>query len=292
MTYTDPTVRSQELGAELRALRESSGLTLTDSARHIDASVSKLSRIESGMGSPTGEDVSALLVVYGITGPKRREILALAREAERRGWWQRNRPGYADRLRTLVALESNAEAIVNFETVVVPGLLQTGEYTRAIMIECGYVPSHEVEERMVTRLHRHSLLRRARPPQLLGIIDEPVLHRRIGGRDVLRRQLEHLMNVASQPHIRIRVVPRSVAAHAGIDGAFTLLRRPHASPVVFLENLTSSLFLEESAEIDKYESALRTLSEQALDERQSVEMINALANRLDTEASRTCDPPR
>lgn len=188
---SNPTVRGQELGEELRLLRESAGLTLTDAAGRIDASASKLSRIESGLCGALTEDVAALLAVYQVTGTKRRELLTLARESAQRGWWQRNQPDFPQRLRTLISLESKADSIVNFEGMVMPGLLQTGEYARAIMTECGYVPENEVEDRMVTRLRRHSVLLRRHPPHLHALIDELVLHRLVGGRDILRRQMEH-----------------------------------------------------------------------------------------------------
>lgn len=285
MSRPDPTVRGQELGEELRAIREAAGLTIHRAARRIDASPAKLSRVETGMRSAMVEDVAALLAVYDVTGAKRRELLNLARETEQRGWWQRNRPDFAQRQRTLIGLESKADRIVNFETVVIPGLLQTGEYTRAIMTECGYVPEDEIEGRMVARLKRHSILLRQRPPQLDAIIDELVLHRLVGGRDVLRRQLEHLVECSQRLNITIRVVPNAGHAHAGIDGSFILVRRSGFPAVVFVDSLTSSLFLEDRSEIASYESVLRRLSSSALDERQSIELIGELAKRLDTEAS-------
>lgn len=133
----NPTVRGQELGEQLRALREQCGLNLHDAAEHLDASASKLSRIETGRCSPPVEDIGALLAIYGVRGDQRRDLLALAREAERRGWWQRDRPTFPERQRTLISLESRAEQIVTFDTVVVPGLLQTCEYTRALMEDSG-----------------------------------------------------------------------------------------------------------------------------------------------------------
>ncbi|SFB20783.1 Transcriptional regulator, contains XRE-family HTH domain [Amycolatopsis marina] len=281
MTEPDPTVRGQELGEALRGLRERAGLSLADAAKRIDASASKLSRLENGKRAAPIEDVAALLAVYGTTGRPRTQLLGLAREVGERGWWQRNRPSFAERQNTLVSLESRALTITNFEGMTVPGLLQTGEYTRSLMIECGHVPENEVEARMVTRLRRHSILRRQSPPGLVAIIDELALHRLIGGPDVLRRQLDHLVELATYPNIELRVVPNDGSAHAGINGAFTVLRRPEGTPVVFLENLTSSLFLEERHEIARYEYATRELLARALDAAQSVRRIAMLARRLD-----------
>lgn len=277
----DPTVRGQELGEALRALRRRAGLGIDDAAVRIDASKSTLSRMENGKRTAAAEDVAALLAVYGSTGPERTRLLTLAREADVRGWWQHDRPPFAQRQQTLVSLESRALAITNFEGMSIPGLLQTGEYTRAMMLESGLIPHEEVEGRMVTRMHRHAVLRRDRPPRLLALIDELALHRVIGGRDVLRRQLEQLVETATRPNVDIRVVPNT-RAHAGINGAFTLLQRPEGEPVVFLENLTSSLFLEEKHEIERYEHATRELLRHSLDAAQSVRHIAALARRMDT----------
>ncbi len=278
----EPTVRGQELGQLLRAYRERAELSLADVGARIDASASKISRMENGKRYASTEDVAAMLALYRVTGPQRAELLALARESGRRGWWQRDTPGFVERQQTLISLESRARAITNFDDTIVPGLLQTGEYTRSMMIESGLVADDEVENRMVTRLQRHSVLLRSHPPYLMAIIDELALCRMIGGRDVLRRQLQHLVELAARPNIDIRVVPNT-RTHAGVNGAFTVLRRAEGSPVVFLENLTSSMFLEEPQEIERYEYATRELLTHALDTAQSVEHIAAQANRLDVE---------
>lgn len=198
----DPTVRAEELGQALHALRVGTELTLADAGTMIDASASKVSRIEGGKRGVAVEDVAALLAVYRVTGPCRAELLALAREADRRGWWQRHRPDFPERQRTLISLEARAATITNFEGMNVPGLLQTGEYTRSMMIESGIVPDGEVEQRMVTRLDRHAVLRRRDAPKLVAIIDELALHRVVGGPDVMRRQLEYLVEQAANPASR------------------------------------------------------------------------------------------
>ncbi|CAM02937.1 helix-turn-helix protein [Saccharopolyspora erythraea NRRL 2338] len=284
MSEPDPTVRGQELGEELRGLREASGLSLADVAKRIDASASKLSRLETGRRAIAVEDVAALLAIYGVNGTQRRELLALAREAQRRGWWQRDRPGFAERQRTLVSLEAKADRIVNFEGMVIPGLLQTGEYTRALLAARGELGDEEIERRMVVRLRRHAVLRGEFAPRLLAVVDELALHRIVGGRDVLRRQLEHLVESTLRPNISVRVVP-NIGTPAASAKAFQILERAGAPTVVFLENLGSSLFLEERHEIEMYGSLLRGLLAVALDEPESVKFIAELARRLGREAS-------
>lgn len=279
---SDPTVRAQELGEALRVLREEANLSVRTAGARIDASASKISRLENGKNAVAIDDVAALLAVYQVTGPRRRKLLDLAREADHRGWWQRNTLNFAERQETLMSLESRALAITSFEPIVVPGLLQTGEYTRAIMVESGIVDDDDVESRMITRLQRHSVLLRRQPPELLAIIDELALRRVIGGRDVLRRQLEHLVEMAQRPNIAIRIVLNADRGHPGIDGGFLVIRRPEGTPVVFLANLTSSLFLEESAEIAQYEQVTRELINHALDPAESLRYLGEQARRLDS----------
>lgn len=182
-------------------------------------------------------------------------------------------------------MEAKADSIINFETIIVPGLLQTGEYTRALMKKCGYVPDAEIEDRMISRLHRHSVLFRRNPPDLVAIIDELVLHRLVGNRDIMRRQLEHLLEVAEHSNITIRVVPNDGRTHDGIEGCFIMVRRAGLPAVVFVEGLTSGLFLEERTEVSSYESVVRSLSHCALDKRHSAELIATMAQQLETEAS-------
>ncbi|GAB2671427.1 helix-turn-helix transcriptional regulator [Saccharopolyspora gloriosae] len=290
MASQEITVRGQELGTWLREFRVEAGLALADAATRIDLSAGQLSRVEHGRRRPRLELVTALLAIYGITGARRRSTVALAREESGDGWWHRDRPDFPERQRTLISLESRATSIVGFEGVLVPGLLQTGEYTRALMSESSLVAPDEVERRMVTRLHRHRVLRRDDAPALTAIIDELALRRVIGGVEVQRRQLEHLLELAQWPRIRIHVVANS-GAHAGVNGSFSLLRQPEGPDVVFLENLTCSLFIEDAVEIATYETAVRELLTQALTQTQSSEVIASLATAMDAEADSTWSPP-
>jgi transcriptional regulator with XRE-family HTH domain len=290
-TDSDPTVRAQELGEALRALREEANISVRTAGARIDASASKISRLENGKNAVTIDDVAALLAIYAVTGPRRRKLLDLAREAEHRGWWQRSAPTFAERVETLHSLESRALTITCFDLAVIPGLLQTGEYTRAIMTESGLVDEDDVENRMVIRLQRHSVLLRRQPPGLLAIIDELALRRVIGGRAVLRRQLEHLVEMAHRPNVVIRVLLNADRAHAAIDGGFVVIRRPEGTPVVFLEHLTSSLFLEDRQEIAQYETVTRELLNHALDPAESVQYLARQARRLDTGALNDEQPP-
>ncbi|MCA1228992.1 helix-turn-helix transcriptional regulator [Saccharopolyspora sp. 6M] len=284
------TVRGQELGTWLREFRTAAGMSLAAASARIDWSLSQLSRVESGRRTPRVEAVAALLAVYGITGARRTSALALARDQGRDGWRYPDRPDFPERQRTLISLESRATSIVGYEGMLVPGLLQTGEYTRALMSDSGLVDPEAVEGRMVTRLDRHRLLRRDDAPPLVAIIDELALRRVIGGVDVQRRQLEHLLELGRWPRIRIHVLANS-GAHAGVNGSFALLRQADGPDVVFLENLTCSLFVEDPAEIATYESAVRNLLTQTLTQTQSSEVIASLATVMDGEADDPWSPP-
>lgn len=290
MPSQEITVRSQELGERLREFRAGAELTINEAGRRIDLSTSQLSRIETGRRRPHVETVAALLAVYGVTGARRKTAVALAREVGEAGWWHRDRPDFPERQHTLISLESRADRIVDYEGMLIPGLLQTGEYTRALMADSKLVPESEVEQRMVTRLRRHAVLRRRDAPTLIAVVDELALRRVIGGADVQRRQLEHLLEMGRWPNIRVRVVPNA-GAHAGVNGSFSLLRQPDGPTVVFLENLTCSLFVEDRSEIATYETAVRSLLTQALTETQSSEVIASLATAMDAEADSTWSPP-
>ncbi|MET8757474.1 helix-turn-helix transcriptional regulator [Lentzea sp. NPDC004782] len=275
------TVRAEELGDELRRLREAAGFSLERAGELIDASATKMSRIENGLREGSTEDIAALLAIYGCVGPRRTELLRLAHEVDRRGWWQRTKPTFDERVRTLLNLEKKADLIVNYECMNVPGLIQFPDYTRALMIECEMVPADEVEARMTTRMQSHSVLDRPKPPRLLALIDEWVLCRLIGSPAIMAAQLRHLAQSAERSNISVRVIPNQ-GAHAGLNGAFWLLKRDNGHKVVYLENLTSSLFLEEPEEIEIYETAIRHLVRRALPAEESVRMITELARRWET----------
>jgi transcriptional regulator with XRE-family HTH domain len=279
MKSVDQTVRRQELGHELRALRTGAHFSLREAAQVIDVSESKLSRIETGHRNAPIDDIASLLTLYRADSEKRAHLLALAREADEVGWLQASRPNFAQHQHTLITLESKAEQIVNFEPLVVPGLLQTGEYTHAIMAESGVVPENEIDGRLMTRSRRQSVLARRNPPKLLALIDELVLHRTLGGAEVLHRQLWHLIRISGQLNISIRVVPNG---HVGASGSFAVLRLPDRNPVVFLGSLTSNLFVERSEDVSLYERTLERLAACALDEEESIAAIATAARSLET----------
>jgi transcriptional regulator with XRE-family HTH domain len=277
----DSTVRIEVLGEELRRLREACGMTLMEVVTRVGISESYLSRIENGKRAPSPEDVSALLVVYRVTGDERLELLTLAKKAGQPGLWQREGTSES-RFATLKVLESRATSLVTFEPLMIPGLLQTMPYADACLRRLLMLEEQDaVDERVVGRIHRQSVLRRFGAPQLVAIIGEAALRCPIGGREVLHDQLRYLVEVADRSNITLRIVPTSVGGHPGLLGSFLRMRFDNRPSVVFLEQQTSSLFLEDHSEVNIYDKAIVELLSVALSEENSVRLVAELAVTLE-----------
>jgi transcriptional regulator with XRE-family HTH domain len=270
------TVRARGLGAELRELREQNHFTTREVAKRLGWSASTVSRTETGQRNISSEDVAALLALYGVAGKEREHLLALAREANQPGWWETRHPGLPSQLTALIGFESEATRIIDVELILVPGLLQTPEYMRALM-EGGGVPTAEAETRIATRLGRQALLSRPQPPEVVTIVDEAALHRPIGGREVMVGQLHHLARVAKYPNITVLVVPYSVGAHPGVNGSFVVLEFAKARTIVHLEHKRSSLFLDDPEDTAPFAASVDTLRDIALNPADSVGFLTAMA---------------
>jgi len=272
-----PTVRRRRLGYELRRLREKAGLTIDDVAGQMDCSASKISRIETGHSGVTPRDVRKLLDIYEVVGPEGDELVQIARDARQKGWWH---PYSRVLTSAFVGLEAEASAIQAYEQQVVPGLLQTAEYARAMMRAARPdIDDDEVERRVHVRMRRQSLLGKEHPVDLWAVLDEAVLSRPVGGDAVMRAQLAALVEAADCPNVTLQVLPFDVGAHAGMDGTFTILSFPNPAdpPVVFAENATGGLFIEKSEELRKYEAIFEHIRATALPPEESVSFISELA---------------
>jgi hypothetical protein len=249
-------------------------------AESLGWSASTLSRLENGLRGVTTEDVAALLVVYQVTGVERERLISLAREADRPGWWETGLPGLPSQLTALIGFEAQASRITVVAMVLVPGLLQTPDYARAVMVG-GDVPAHEVEARVVTRLGRQAVLSRADPPDLHVILDETVLRRPVGGPVAMAAQLRHIITAAARPSVTVQVIPLDVGAHLGTAGSFVLLEFPKARSIVHLEHLRSSLFVDEPDDITPFAQARDTLARQALDPTTSGQLLATIADECE-----------
>lgn len=278
---SDSTVRIEVLGDELHRLREECGMTLTEVASRIGISESHLCRFENGKRVPSPEDVSALLVIYGVTGEERHELLTLAKKASQPGLWQRQ-GSFESRFTTLKLLESRATNLVSFEPLVIPGLLQTVPYAQAMVRDVGlFHDPGEVDKRVVGRIHRQAVLRKPDAPRLVAIVAEEALRHFVGGREVMRGQLRYLAEVAERHNVSLRVVPASAGGHPGLDGSFLRLRFDDRPDVVFLTNRTSSLFLEVPSEVSAYDRVIEKLLTVAISEENSVRLVAEMATSLE-----------
>ncbi len=284
MEDREPTLRSRELGDGLRRAMEQAGLNGRQAADLLGCSPSRVSRLLSGKRGGTEVDVAGFLAICGVTGPERDRLLALCREQGRRGWLQQHGPRLPKQLRTLIDHEVKATAISEFQAMLLPGLLQTGEYARAVIGRNVNVPADEVEDRVAARLARQSLLTRERPPRLTYYLQELALRAPVGGPVVMAEQLRHLLRMAERPFLTLRVLPISVGAHAAMSGPFTLLDFAEFRPIVYLDSETSSLFLELPVETTAYRNILGELARITLEEEQSRRLVASLATELDSES--------
>ncbi|MFC4896966.1 helix-turn-helix domain-containing protein [Streptosporangium amethystogenes subsp. fukuiense] len=260
-------MRRRRLAAELRRLRERAQLTMEEVGEQIGWSATKISRIETSRVGVVPKDVVSLLDLYRVDGSRREELLKLARDARKRGWWQAYSDLSSD-YTSYISLEAETTSMRSFGTVLLPGLVQTEDYARAV-IRAGLIlaPPGEVERRIEVRMARQSLLTQAEPLRLWAILDEAAVHRSIGGPGVMRAQLKRLLELADLPNVTIQVLPFAAGAHSGTSGAFQIMEFPEASDpdVVFLENLTDSLYVEREAEVYRYTVAFDHLRAKAID---------------------------
>jgi transcriptional regulator with XRE-family HTH domain len=245
----EPTIRSRELGDGLRKAMEYAGFTASGMARELGWSPSRVSRLLSGRRGGSGFDVAAFLAVCGVRGREHARLMALTVDHERPGWHQQHGSTLPKQVRTLIDHEKNSTAISDFQAIVVPGLLQTGDYARAVMKRSANFPAEEIEDRIEARLARHSLISRDRPPRFTFYVHEFVLRTPVGGTEVMSDQLHSLIRISVRPYITLRVVPVELGAHAAMASSFTLLDVRDFKPIVYLESATSSLFLETPIEV-------------------------------------------
>jgi Domain of unknown function (DUF5753)/Helix-turn-helix domain len=252
------------LGAQLRRLRDHAGITRDDAGYHIRASGSKISRMELGRVSFKERDVIDLLEYYGITDLAEREkLIQLTREANATPWYQKFQDVVPDWFHVFVGLEEAAQLIRVYEVQFVPGLLQTEEYARAIIMQgAPGVDPDEVERRVALRMGRQKLLTRDNPPRYWVIMDEAALRRPMGGREVHVAQIERLIDLVGEPNITLQVMPFRYGGHAADGGAFTIMRFPETDlpDVVYMEYLTGAHYIDKPEEVERYAAVMERLS--------------------------------
>jgi transcriptional regulator with XRE-family HTH domain len=269
---TARTVPQRRLARVLRRLREDANLTIEQVAEKLDLSQSTVSRMETAQVGVRPNDLRPLLDIYGVDGVQRDELLQLARERRQQAWWNR----YKDlQSVALASLERGTNSILQWSALLVPGLLQTEAYARAIIGDTLPERSPDIERRVEFRLKRQELLSDPRAPQFRVVLDEAILKRPIGGPSLMRRQLQHLVDEASKPNITLQVLPFGAGVHGGLDGEFTILQYPDpADPdVVYLETAAGQRYDESGDVARRYNLIFDRLQEAALKPEESVRAL-------------------
>jgi hypothetical protein len=279
-----PTVLRILLGAQLRRLREGKGISREDAGWEIRASGSKISRMELGRVSFKERDVADLLSMYGVTDSRERDpLLGLARQANNPGWWHHFGDILPNWFQSYLGLEAAASLIRTYEIQFVPGLLQTPEYARAVILlgHSGAVAA-EIDRRVELRNQRQSILNRPNPPQLWAVIDEAVLRRPIGGVEVMRKQIEALIEASRLSNVRLQIIPFNAGGHAAAGGPFAILRFPEAElpDVVYVEQLTSAIYLDKRDDVDHYAIAMERVCIDAGPPSHTPDILEKLLNEV------------
>ncbi|MFK4224087.1 helix-turn-helix domain-containing protein [Streptomyces sp. NPDC019890] len=275
----NPTVRRRRLGQELRRLRELKGMTAEEVAERLLVSQSKISRLENGRRSISQRDVRDLCGVYEVEDHRIVDsLMQMAKDSRQQGWWH----AFGDiPYSVYIGLETDAASLRVYEPQVVPGLLQTQRYAEALI--AGALPesgSSDVEKRVSVRLRRQERIKEAEHPlRLWAVIDEAALHRLVGDKQLMREQLEHLVELSQLPHVTVQVLPFDMGAHPGILGQYAILEFPDASDssVVYIEGVTSDLYLEKANDVQRYSVMYEHLRAQALNVDQTRQFIADIA---------------
>ncbi|MFI8323404.1 helix-turn-helix domain-containing protein [Streptomyces sp. NPDC085529] len=275
----NPTVRRRRLGQELRKLREGKGMTAEQVAERLLVSQSKISRLENGRRSISQRDVRDLCGVYEVEDEAMvNSLMQMAKDSRQQGWWH----AFGDiPYSVYIGLETDAQSLRVYEPQIIPGLLQTRAYATAVI--SGALPEStpaDIEKRTSVRTRRQERINNEENPlRLWAVIDEAALRRVVGNRQVMVEQLEHLVEQSHLPHVTVQVLPFDTGAHPGISGQYSILEFPDASDssVVYIEGVTSDLYLEKGPDVSKYSFMYEHLRAQALGVEQTREFVADIA---------------
>jgi len=278
-----PTVRLRRLAAQLRQLREAAGLTQDEVSERTGKDRSTLYRLESAQQRPQRSTLIQLMDLYGVDQAQRAELLTVLREASQRGWMQPHRSDLPDIYSDFISFEAEAGSISNYESLFIPGLLQTEDYARAVIR--GTLPhatAEQVESRVAARIERQALLTRETPPRLWAIMDEAAIRRAVGGHQVMGEQLARITETATLPNITAQVIPYDAGAHPGRPGSFIVLEFPDPADqsLIYIDSMAGDLFLEGDAEIRRYTLMFEHLRAAALRPDESIALVARVAEQL------------
>ncbi|MFD9950657.1 helix-turn-helix domain-containing protein [Nonomuraea sp. NPDC059023] len=276
---SSPTVKRRRLSTALKQARLDVGLDAKEAARRLGWDPTKIHRIERNKWQrPDPRDIRDLLDLYEVLDERQREaLLALARDSRHRGWWA----DYQDVFRgSLPDFESGSAVIRTYEAMLVPGLLQTADYVRAVMRAGAWFDERAIERRVEARLARQEILDRDHPPQLWAVIDEAALRRTIGGPEVMRAQIENILKVGEQGRVAVQVLPLDAGAHAAMDGGFVILDFDEDPSLVVIETATDTLYLETTEELHRYTVAYSHVQALALAPEASARFMESMIQQL------------
>src|ERR1039457_5057161 len=282
-----PTVRRRRLALELRRLREAAHLTCEEVAEHLECSTSKVSRIETGRVSVSPRDVRDMLDLYGVSAQEGASLVQLVRDSRQKGWWHAYSDAIEPRFATYIGLESAASEIRIYEVTLIPALLQTEEYARTVITAGtgggGVGGDHDGVQRNVALLMaRQPPLTSNDPPRLWAVLDEAALRRTVGGAGLMRLQLEHLLDLARLSNVAIQVIPFGAGAHPAMGRPYVVLVFPERidPDVVYLEDLTRAMYLEDVDEVDRYNMFFNHLRATALSFDESAALIISVLKEM------------
>ena len=275
-----PTVRLRRLAAELRTLRTSSGLTRDAVVERTGINVATLYRIEHARVRPQTRTLRTLLDLYGADEQQQADLVALLRDARQRGWLHAYQSELPEQYTTYIGFEGEARSVWNYESLFIPGLLQTEDYARAVIrAVLPWASRDEVERRVEVRMERQDVLHNDNPLELWVIMDEAALRRQVGGHAVMHAQLGHLVEAADLPNVTFQVIPFDVGAHAGMPGSFVFMQFGEAAipDVVYIDSMAGDLFLEADADVRRYRLVFEHLRAVAVSPDESRSLVAALA---------------
>lgn len=277
-----PTVRSRRLAFELRRLREAAGVTREQVSEETGINPATLYRHETATASsrPQRRTMIALLNMYGVTDQQRADLLALSRESDVQGWLRPYHAELPEHYTAYISFEAEARTVRNYESLFIPGLLQTEDYARAVIR--GTLPmasQTEIDQRVQARVERQALLAKEDPLRLWAVVDEAALRRQVGGPKVWRQQLAKIAEAATEPHITVQAIPYAAGAHAGMLGSFVLMDFPNSADpeIIYVESMAGDLFLEAQADLRRYRLCFDNLAAVALSPDGSTSLIASLA---------------
>jgi transcriptional regulator with XRE-family HTH domain len=280
-----PTIRLRRLGLELRQHREAAGLNLEEAAVLLKRSASSISRIEKALHHAPVRDVEYFLGKYGVTDQSvYQRLYDLSRNGRKKGWWQKHADDLVPEMMEVISLEADAISIEFFEVILIPGLLQTEEYARALIGNGLFARDPERVDRLVdVRMRRQQILRRPDPPRFWAIVDEAALRREVGGPEVMCAQLRRLLEVSRLGQVTLQVLPFTAGSYRGMTGAFKIMEVGERGDlrVVALDSLVEVSFREEEDEVRAYADTFDILRAAALSETDSRALIESLLSEHD-----------